>query len=495
MFSLSANPIDPEKCLSALKNKRAGAFVSFEGWVRNHNDGRGVSALAYEAFEQMAVSEGNKLLQEAKNRFAILDAHVVHRIGATEVGDRAVWVGVSSEHRQEAFLAARWIMDAIKRNVTIWKKETSAAQTESEWIHASGVGTTITDDPADNPQYARQIKVPGMGREGQRKLANASVLVIGAGGLGCPALQYLAAAGIGSIRIVDGDTVELSNLHRQILFGTSDLGRNKAEAAAGRLRDINPNISIQAIADAAYPDTLPELIDGMDLVLDCTDGFESKYAVHDACWKARIPVVQASVHQVDGWVQIIDPKAHSGCFRCQWPEAPPVGCIGTCEEAGVLGVTPGTLGLMQATQAIAYIIGHPDVLTGHTLYVDAFSGQTRRIRREPRADCLCRNQVSFPEASSNLLMPGLRARQLLDEATLVDIRELKERKDDPDWIQRMPCFPKDEWPDIPAKLANRPLILCCSMGIRTRACVELLGNPEGVYAWTKPIHELSRLQI
>lgn len=490
MFSLSDKPIDPISCTQALHNSRAGALVTFEGWVRNHNDGRTVAALAYEAFGPMAVSEGNKVLQEARKRFAILDAHVVHRIGDTGIGDRAVWVGVTAEHRQEAFLAARWIMDEIKRHVPIWKKETYEDHRQSEWIHASGGQTHITADPADNPQYARQLIVPGFGREGQHKLADSSILVIGAGGLGCPALQYLAAAGVGSICIVDGDVVEVTNLHRQILFGASDLGRNKAEAAAGRLRDLNPSISIRAIADAAYQDTLPGLLEKADLVLDCTDGFESKYAIHDACWNARIPLVQASVHQFDGWVQVIDPKTQAGCYRCQWPEAPPPGCVGTCAEAGVIGVTPGTLGVMQATQAISYIIGHPDVLVDSTLYVDAFSGRTRRVRRETREDCVCRCSGTIPVESIHILMPGRRARELVQGATLIDIRELKERQSDPEWIQHIPCVPKDHWASIPEKFPSRPLILCCSMGIRTQACVRMLGNPDGIYAWMKSIYDL-----
>ena len=316
------------------------------------------------------------------------------------------------------------------------------------------------------------------------------MVVIGAGGLGCPALQYLAAAGVGSIRIIDGDAVEVSNLHRQVLFGFADIGRNKAEAAAGRLRDLNANISIQAIADAAYPDTLAQLITGADLVLDCTDGFESKYAIHDACWKAGIAVVQASVHQLDGWVQVIDPAANSGCFRCQWPEAPPPGCIGTCADAGVLGVTPGSLGVMQATQAIAHLTGHPDTLSDATLYVDVMSGRTQRVKRYPDSNCACQTGNIFPEPSRGLLMPGLIARKLINEATLLDIRELKEREKDPDWIRDLPCAPREEWNRIPERYSGRPLVLCCSMGVRTRACLELLGHPDGIYAWTRPIFEL-----
>jgi adenylyltransferase/sulfurtransferase len=490
MFRLSEYPIDPLGCAEAMENERAGALVAFEGWVRNHNDGRPVNALTYEAFDAMAVAEGNKLLEAAKQRFAILDAHVVHRTGPTKIGDRAVWVGVTAEHRQEAFLAARWIMDEIKRQVPVWKKEDYADENCSEWVNTNEPSMSSGGDPSLNPQYSRQVNMNGFGPEGQRKLADSKVLVIGAGGLGCPALQYLAAAGVGYIKIVDGDQVDVTNLHRQILFGHPDIGKNKAEAAAHRLRELNPNISLEAIADAAYPDTMESLLKGADLVLDCTDGFESTYAIHDACWQAGIPLVQASVHQYDGWVQIIDPAGQAGCYRCQWPEAPPVGCVGTCADAGVLGVTPGALGVLQASQSIAFLIGHPDALTDSTLYMDIFSGKTRRINRASREGCPCGGKHPWPGHADQVLLPGLRVRDLSAKAVLVDLREPSERKNDPDWIQQMPSVPRKEWPELLDRFPERPLILCCAGGVRARKLLGHLGNPNGVYAWSKGIHDL-----
>jgi adenylyltransferase/sulfurtransferase len=493
MFKLSESPIDPAACAEALANDRAGALVTFEGWVRNHNDGRPVEALSYEAFGPMAVAEGEKLLSEAKNRFAILDAHVVHRTGPTVIGDRAVWVGVTAEHRQEAFLAGRWIMDEIKRQVPIWKKETYADAECSEWVNTTGAAENDSTDGMDvvgNPHYSRQVRLKDFGVEGQLKLARAKILVVGAGGLGCPALQYLAAAGVGFIRIADGDAVDVTNLHRQILFGNSDIGRNKAEAAAGRLRDLNPHISLEAVADAVYVSTLADLIKDVDLVLDCTDGFESKYLISDVCWNAGLPVVQASVHQYDGWVQIVDPEANAGCYRCQWPEAPPVGCVGTCAEAGVIGVTPGTLGVLQAAQAIAYLTGHTDALTGSTLYMDVLSGRTQCIKRQANPSCSCGRTTSKPEESLNVLLPGKRAMELAREATIIDIREPRERIGNPDWIQQIPNVPHSEWGSILDRFNDRPIILCCAAGIRTRACLAMLGNPDGVYAWSKSISEV-----
>lgn len=490
-FRLCAEALDPAALAEELAHPRAGALVAFEGWVRNHNDGRPVEALEYEAFGPMAVSEGEKLLSAAQKRFAILDVLVAHRTGPVAIGDRAVWVGVTSEHRQEAFLACRWIMDALKREVPIWKRETYADRPESEWVNAGAGGSETVEDAAANPHYARQIKLPGFGAEGQRKLANARVLVIGAGGLGCPALQYLAAAGVGALCISDGDRVEASNLHRQILYGASDIGRNKAEAAADRLRDLNPHISLRALADAATPSTLPNWLREVDLVLDCCDGFESAYAIHDLCWNAGIPLVQAAVHQFDGWVQVIDPAcaAEAGCFRCQWPEAPPVGCVGTCADAGVLGATPGLLGVHQAAQALQVLLDWPDALRRHTLHVDLLSGATRRLRRRPRADCVCaKGPQSLPE--DHLLYPGSKARTLLSKATVIDIREAIEREDAPDWILGLPHAPRSDWEQIPERFPQRPLVLACAAGVRTRLCLELLGHPPGIHAWTRPITDL-----
>lgn len=489
MFKLTEQPIDPAACAEALSNARAGALVTFEGWVRDHNDGRPVEALEYEAFDPMAVAEGEKLLAAARERFAVLDVHVVHKTGPTGIGERAVWVGVTAEHRQEAFLAGRWIMDEIKRQVPIWKKESYADGGSSEWVNATGEGMDQVD-PAMNPRYMRQVRMKDFGSQGQLKLANAKILVVGAGGLGCPALQYLAAAGIGYIRIADGDVVDVTNLHRQILFGNSDLGRNKAEAAAGHLRELNPHISLEAVADSVYVDSLPDLIRDVSLVLDCTDGFESKYMIADICWNAGIPVVQASVHQYDGWLQIIDPKADAGCYRCLWPEAPPAGCVGTCAEAGVIGVTPGTLGVMQAAQAIAFLTGHPDALTNATLYMDVMSGRTQRIPRLANPSCICAESPFLQEETLNVLLPGNWARELAGQATVLDIREPRERIGNPDWIQALPNVPRGEWGSILERFEKRPIILCCAAGVRTRACLAMLGNPDGVYAWSKPIGEI-----
>jgi adenylyltransferase/sulfurtransferase len=488
MFTLSEHPLNPERLADALRNPGAGALVTFDGWVRDHHGGRRVLGLAYEAFPDMAVGVGNAILEEARRRFAILDARVEHRIGEAAIGERVVWVGVAAEHRQEAFLACRWIMDRIKADVPIWKKE-RYAEGDSVWVHAAAGNRVGSDDPAVDPRYSRQVVLPRIGADGQRRLAESRVLVIGAGGLGCPALLYLAAAGVGNLTICDGDRVEESNLHRQPLYLAEDVGLGKADRAADRLRAFHPRIALQAVSDAAEPESLPGLVQGRDLVLDCTDSFESKYAIHDACYRLQVPLVQAAVYQFDGWVQVIDPRTRAGCMRCLWPEPPPAGCVGNCAQAGVLGVTPGLLGMYQAIEALKLLLDLPERLDDATLYIDVLSGESRRLRRPVRAECPCRGRTPWPDPRSDLLYPGERANALFREAVTLDIREPVEREGSPDWIQRIPNVPRAEWDRIPERYPSHPVILCCSGGLRTRQCLDRLGHPPGIYAWSGSIHD------
>ncbi len=473
MFRLSHEPLDPSALAGELAAPGAGALVTFEGWVRDHHEGRPVTGLDYEAFAPMALRVGEGILAEARERFAITGAAACHRLGSLGVGDRAIWVGVTSAHRQEAFLACRWIMDAVKREVPVWKKEHFGDGSESAWVNAGEGSRSEPADPAADERYARQVRLPGVGPEGQRRLAGAAVLVIGAGGLGCPALQYLAGAGVGRLTVGDGDRVERSNLHRQVLFATSDLGRNKAEAAADRLRALNDAVSLRALPDAASPGNLPEWIAGHDVVIDGTDSFESKYAIADACWNAGCPLVQAGIYQVDGWVQVIDRAAGAGCFRCQWPEPPPPGCVGNCAEMGLLGTTAGQLGVLQAGQALQLLLGWEEgPLREHTLYVDTLTGSTRRIRRVRRPHCACASDrpEPFPAADHGVLFPGPRAEALVREATVIDLREFGTGE--------------SAWGDLLQRFPQRPLVLCCGGGTTSRRCLAALGHPEGVYAWS-----------
>jgi len=487
-FALSSAPLKIGELVEDFVDDRAGARVSFEGVVRNHHLGHGVAFLEYEAFPAMVEAEGGRILAGARERFALTDAAAVHRTGRLEVGEVAVWVGTLAEHRQEAFLACRWIMDEIKARLPVWKKETFS-HGEAEWVGATAAQTEAAA-PAD--LYRRQTCLPEIGAEGQDRLNRARVLVVGAGGLGCPALLYLAAAGVGSLTIADGDVVQLSNLHRQVLFTPADLGKGKAALAAERLRAQNPWITVRAVDDYLTPARLAARVGEHDLVLDCTDNFESRFALNDACWRAGVPLVQAAIHRFEGMVQTFRNGAPGGCYRCQWPDAPPDGCVGTCAEAGVLGLTAGLIGTQQAVEALRQLLGWPGSLENDTLLIDILSGETRRLRRAARPDCPCQTGAAFPRdpLADHLLRPGPAAARLLKDATVIDLREAPERTGNPPHIQALPSYPRARWRNILAEHPERPLVLACAGGVRTRLCMKSLNFPEGVYAWTAPIGEL-----
>jgi adenylyltransferase/sulfurtransferase len=240
-------------------------------------------------------------------------------------------------------------------------------------------------------RYARHIVLRDVGGPGQLALKEASVLVIGAGGLGAPALIYLAAAGIGELGVVDDDTVSLSNLQRQIIHGTPDIGRRKADTAAEKIYALNPHVRFAAHATRLKAANAMELIGGYDLVLDGSDNFATRYLVSDACFLAGVPLVTASLGTFDGSLTTI--RAHeknadgefNPTYRCLFPEPPPPGTVPTCEEAGVLGALAGVMGSMMALEAIREIVGFGEGLVGKLLMLDArnMRFETLRYTRDP----------------------------------------------------------------------------------------------------------------
>ena len=233
----------------------------------------------------------------------------------------------------------------------------------------------------DMERHARHLVLPNVGHEGQEKLASARVLVIGAGGLGSPVLLYLAAAGIGTIGIVDDDVVDISNLQRQIIHRTEDVGSKKVDSARARLLALDPNIKVEVYPNRLNPENALSVLKGWDVVVDGTDNIPTRYLIDDACHLLSIPWVYGSIHRFEGQVSVFSTE-QSRCYRDIFPEAPPAGALQNCADAGVFGVLPGVVGSIQATEVIKQILGLETNLVGSLLLYDALEMSTRMLRFE-----------------------------------------------------------------------------------------------------------------
>lgn len=248
----------------------------------------------------------------------------------------------------------------------------------------AALGTGLLTEP-EIRRYSRSIILPEIGGKGQRKLRNAKVLVIGAGGLGSPILLYLAAMGIGRLAVVDSDDVEISNLQRQVIHLTSDIGRNKAESAAEKIRELNPNIDVQALPVRLRPDNIRSIGAGYDAIIDGSDNFPTRYLVNDYCVLEGKPLFMGAVLGFEGHVTTFLPGG--GCYRCLFPRAPPEGSVPSCQEAGVLGTVPGIIGLVQATELLNYVLGIGPQLTGKLLVLDAHDLSFDILRYRKAGNC------------------------------------------------------------------------------------------------------------
>ena len=240
--------------------------------------------------------------------------------------------------------------------------------------------------PDELQRYSRHLTLPEFGREGQEKLKASSVLLVGAGGLGSPAATYLAAAGVGRIGLVDFDTVETSNLQRQILYGTSDVGAPKLDVAKDRLHDLNPHVDIETHDLRLTSDNALDIIKDYDVVADGTDNFPTRYLVNDACVMTGTPNVYASIFRFEGQVSVFATE-DGPCYRCLYEEPPPPGLVPSCAEGGVLGILPGFVGTLQATEVIKLLADIGDPLVGRLLMIDALPMNFRTLNVQKNPDC------------------------------------------------------------------------------------------------------------
>lgn len=334
--------------------------------------------------------------------------------------------------------------------------------------------------PGELARYQRQVTLPEVGLLGQEKLHRARVLIVGAGGLGSPAALYLAGAGIGTLGIIDDDDVEVSNLHRQILHGTADVGRPKAASASATIGRLNPHVKVVGHSERLTQSNVDRLFGEYDLVVDGSDNYATRYVVNDACARAGKVWIYGSVERFSGQVSVFG--AQDGpCYRCIFPEPPLPGATANCEEIGVIGAVPGVVGAFQAVEALKCILERGDLLIGRLLQLDFLRGTSQTIRFERRIDCVACGAASKSERDVNgngSALPDIEPGELVKRLSsadlqLIDIREPWE------WsvaeIESSQQIPMNELPASLDRLdKSRELVVYCHHGVRSSMAAEWL---------------------
>lgn len=340
-------------------------------------------------------------------------------------------------------------------------------------------------------RYSRHLLLKEIGLDGQLKLKQAKVLVVGAGGLGCPVLQYLAAAGIGTIGIIDFDVVDVTNLQRQVLFDETDVGKLKAVVAAEKLQKQNSHICIETYCEKLTTENVDDIFKPFNIVIDCTDNFSTRYLVNDACVLLGKPLVHGSIHRFQGQVSVFNYSVDEKLpvtYRCLFPSPPEDGAVLSCSEIGVLGVLPGIIGTLQATEAIKIISGIGKILSGRLLLFDALSMQSSiiEIERNPFVESItpssfdalkkfdysfqCKTEKVANEISVEKLQEWLKEKdglQLLDVRNENELPEVEELSD-----LKIPLFDIEN--NISKISRKKKVVVFCKSGIRSAHAIELL---------------------
>jgi sulfur-carrier protein adenylyltransferase/sulfurtransferase len=345
-------------------------------------------------------------------------------------------------------------------------------------------------------RYSRHLIMPEVTLDGQKRIKASGVLCIGTGGLGSPVALYLAAAGVGRLGLVDYDTVDFSNLQRQILHGTDDVGRKKLNSARDRIKAINPNVQVELYDTMFRSENAMQLVQGYDIVIDGTDNFPTRYLSNDVCVLTKKPNIYGSIFRFDGQCTVFAPHLGGPCYRCMFPEPPPPGMVPSCAEGGVLGVLPGIIGVMQAIEAIKMIIGIGESLIGRLVSFDALKLRFKefKIRKDPNCpicgdhptihelidyDQFCGIPQADAEAAKELEVPTITATELKtkidrqDKFVLVDVREPFEYD-----ISRIPGSKLIPLGEIPARLSELDsadeIVLHCKVGGRSAKALRIL---------------------
>jgi adenylyltransferase/sulfurtransferase len=393
---------------------------------------------------------------------------------------------------------------------------TSPTLTLDEALRARSRATPLTPD--ETKRYSRHLIMPEVGIEGQKRLKAASVLLIGAGGLGSPLGLYLAAAGVGRLGLVDFDVVDFSNLQRQVLHGTPDVGRPKLQSAKDRLQAINPEVKVDLYETKLTSANAIDILKPYDVVIDGTDNFPTRYLVNDACVLLRKPNIYGSIFRFDGQASVFVPF-EGPCYRCLYPEPPPPGEVPSCAEGGVLGILPGLIGCIQATEAVKLILGQGSLLVGRLLLYDALEMSFRefRIRRNPNCP-VCGDNPTVTQLIDYNQFCGVRGEEAPAPATVaagneISPEELKRRLDrgekvflldvrnPPEYdICRIPGSTLIPLPDLPVRLrelnADAEMVVHCKSGLRSAKAIAFLREAGfhklknltgGILAWAQQV--------
>jgi adenylyltransferase/sulfurtransferase len=366
--------------------------------------------------------------------------------------------------------------------------------------------------PDQYARYARHLSLPEFGVEGQQALLRARVLLVGAGGLGCPLAQYLAAAGVGTLGLVDFDRIEVSNLQRQVLYGTDDVGRLKVEVARERIHAMNPDVSVEIHPVQLTSENAFEILEAYDVVVDGTDNFPTRYLTNDACVLLGKPNVHGSIYRFEGQATVFDAR-HGPCYRCLYPEPPPPGSVPSCAEGGVLGVLPGLIAMIQATETVKIATGIGTPLYGRLLQYDALAMEFAEYRLKKDPACpVCGEEPSVTELidyEGFCGVPHQEGNMVIREITALETRSRQERGDifllldvrepaeyETARLEGSRLIPLGQLESQLAELAEwkrRPIVAHCHHGPRsTRACQilqaagfeDVVNLTGGIEAWS-----------
>ncbi len=435
MFSISQEVISGSQLKSELTDHKAGALVIFEGMVRNHNQGLGVKSLEYQVYHELALKEGAKILQEARDKFNLHEVRAVHREGHLSLGDVAVWIGATASHRDDAFKATRFIIDEIKHRLPVWKKE-HYLQAEAKWVFCKDHHHHVHFEETDF--YKKQSIVVN-----QNKLKEARVLIVGLGGLGCPASVNLALAGVGKLRLVDYDRISFDNLHRQFLYRPNHVGELKSKMASIILKEMNPFIAVESIENFFHPQQLEEI----DLVIDGTDNMKTKYQIHDACLKCRVPLVSAGLFKDHAQIKTLIPG--DGCWRCLEHDVPQDALLGNCNDFGTTGAWVNTVGSLLSSEAIEFLQNGKNSTSESVLHLNLKNFSLFKIKKAKTDHCLyCRGDFQIEESACEVLTGS--------DSEILDIRNLTDEQ-------------------VFDSIKNRDkVVLCCHRGHRSLKLAQML---------------------